>query len=50
MNYRLFLLAAFMVSFHAHALTLDRTPVPGCIAVIALPDNVDASSARYRYK
>ena len=34
----------------AHALTLDSTPVPGGIAIVALPDHADPASARYRDK
>ena len=30
------------------ALTLDSTPVPGGIAVITLPDDIDPATARYR--
>ncbi len=49
---RLILLSALLVAAPApaHALTLDSTPVPGGIAIVALPDNVDPASARYRDK
>jgi len=47
---RLILLSLVLVAAPAHALTLDSTPVPGGIAIVALPDNVDPASARYREK
>lgn len=47
---RLILLSLLLVAAPAYALTLDSTPVPGGIAIVALPDNVDPASARYRDK
>jgi murein DD-endopeptidase MepM/ murein hydrolase activator NlpD len=47
---RLILLSCLLVAAPAHALTLDSTPVPGGIAIVALPDNADPASARYRDK
>jgi len=47
---RLILLSLVLVAAPVHALTLDSTPVPGGIAIVALPDNVDPASARYRDK
>ena len=44
----LMLTAALLVMAPAHAVQLDSTPVPGGIAVIALPDHVVPASARYR--
>ncbi|MBT8117766.1 MAG: hypothetical protein KJO66_08045, partial [Gammaproteobacteria bacterium] len=44
------LLSLLFVSPAADALTLDSTPVPGGIAIVALPENVDPASARYREK
>jgi len=37
-----------LIPLSSHALSLDATPVPGGIAVITLPANADATSARYR--
>jgi len=37
-----------LIPLSSHALSLDTTPVPGGIAVITLPKDVDVSSARYR--
>ena len=36
-----------LLSTTSHALALDSTPVPGGIAVITLPDEVDPATARY---
>ncbi|MGB5261543.1 MAG: peptidoglycan DD-metalloendopeptidase family protein [Gammaproteobacteria bacterium] len=44
------LLMSLLVATPAHALSLDSTPVPGGIAIVALPDTVDPASARYRDK
>ena len=41
----LFFLA--LLSATSHALALDSTPVPGGIAVITLPDDVEPATARY---
>lgn len=48
MIYRITLLVTLLIVSPVHALILDSTPVPGGIAVITLPENVDPSSARYR--
>ena len=48
MFYRLTLSILLLTVSPAHALTTDSTPVPGGIAIIALPENVDPASARYR--
>ncbi|HYQ71758.1 MAG TPA: peptidoglycan DD-metalloendopeptidase family protein [Gammaproteobacteria bacterium] len=37
-----------MIPAWCTAITLDSTPVPGGIAVVKLPDDVDATSLRYR--
>ena len=42
------LLCLALLSYTGHALTLDSTPVPGGIAVIALPADADPATARYR--
>jgi murein DD-endopeptidase MepM/ murein hydrolase activator NlpD len=42
------LLCALACLNAAHALPLDSAPVPGGIAVIRLPDDVDTGSLRYR--
>jgi murein DD-endopeptidase MepM/ murein hydrolase activator NlpD len=47
---RLILLSCLLLAIPAHALILDRPPVPGGIAIVALPDGVDPASARYRDK
>jgi len=47
---RITLMALCLVMSPAHALTLDSTPVPGGIAVITLPDDIDPASTRYREK
>ncbi len=50
MTCRFFLLTLMLVLPAAQALTLDSTPVPGGIAIVTLPDDVDPASARYRDK
>jgi len=47
---RFLLITLILVLPTAHALTLDSTPVPGGIAIVTLPDEVDPKSARYRDK
>ncbi len=42
------LLCLALLSYTGHALTLDSTPVPGGIAVIALPADAAPETARYR--
>ena len=41
MTCRFFLLTLMLVLPAAQALTLDSTPVPGGIAIVTLPDDVD---------
>ena len=45
---RIIILALLMFMPSVHAINLDSTPVPGGIAVIALPDDVKPATARYR--
>jgi murein DD-endopeptidase MepM/ murein hydrolase activator NlpD len=47
---RIFLITLMLVLPTAQALTLDSTPVPGGIAIVTLPGDVDPDSARYRDK
>lgn len=50
MIYRFLLITLMLIFPTAQALTLDSTPVPGGIAIVALPGDVDTTSARYRDK
>ena len=45
---RYILIACLLVTTPVHALAPDSMPVPGGIAIIKLPENVDPASARYR--
>ncbi len=45
---RIFFLLSLIAPIHVAALDLDTAPVPGGVAVVALPDDVDRASVRYR--
>jgi murein DD-endopeptidase MepM/ murein hydrolase activator NlpD len=46
----MFLFIAWLLPAWCHAFTLDHTPVPGGIAVVRLPADVDPASVRYEQR